>query len=190
MGDLTTNVLTAMEPTSVPMVDSNANNDQTRHSSSELRPITKQRQTIVLISSFLTICITIGFNQSYGVFQSYYTSSTQTMLPPSTKSESALVAFVGTLGYGLTWVGSIFVNPIMARLGLRGTRTLCVIGVFTMSLGFGLASLSTQVCPLWIPKFVYVRGYKANQSGLRFGIFYLLRVSYLELGLRSSTSLS
>jgi hypothetical protein len=111
----------------------------------ELRPITQKRQIGVLISSFVTICITIGFNQAYGVFQNYYISPTQTFLPKSTGNESALVAFVGTLGYGLTWAGSIVVNPTMARLDVRGTRWLCISGVFCMSLGFALASLSTQV---------------------------------------------
>ncbi|TVY83645.1 Aspyridones efflux protein apdF [Lachnellula suecica] len=111
----------------------------------ELRPTTKQRQILVLISSFLTICITIGFNQAYGVFQNYYISDDQTMLPKSTKNDSALVAFVGTLGAGLTWGGSIVVNPIIARLGIKATRGISVLGVLFMSLGFGLASLGTQV---------------------------------------------
>jgi MFS family permease len=111
----------------------------------DLRPITRKRQILVLISAFLTIVITIGFNQAYGVFQSYYTSPTQDMLPKSTSKDSALVAFVGTLGYGMTWGGSIFVNPIMARLGVKGTRWLGVAGVLGMSAGFGLASLSTRV---------------------------------------------
>jgi hypothetical protein len=111
----------------------------------ELRPMTKQRQILVLISSFLTIFITIGFNQSYGVFQSYYISSAQTMLPKSTSKNGALVAFVGTLGAGLTWGGSIIVNPIIARLGIKGIRGISVLGVLFMSLGFGLASLGTQV---------------------------------------------
>lgn len=117
----------------------------TSTNTADLRPITRQRQILVLISAFLTIFITIGFNQAYGVFQSYYTSPTQTMLPKATSKDSALVAFVGTLGYGLTWGGSIFVNPIMARLGVKGTRWLGVVGVLGMSAGFGLASLSTQV---------------------------------------------
>ena len=111
----------------------------------DLRPITRNRQILVLISAFLTIVVTIGFNQAYGVFQSYYISTTQTMLPRSTSQDSALVAFVGTLGYGLTWGGSIFVNPLMARLGVKGTRWLGVLGVLVMSAGFGLASFSTQV---------------------------------------------
>jgi MFS family permease len=73
------------------------------------------------------------------------------MLPKSTKDDGALVAFVGTLGNGLTWGGSIFVNPLLTRvegktfMGLDGRRWITTIGVLLMSLGFGLASLSTQV---------------------------------------------
>jgi len=117
--------------------------------SPELRPMTRQRQILVLISSFLTICITIGFNQAYGVFQSYYISPSQTMLPKTTAEDGALVAFVGSLGYGLTWGGSIFVNPVIARLGIKGTRGVSVLGVLCMSAGFGLASLSTRVSILY-----------------------------------------
>lgn len=122
--------------------------------SPELLPITRKRQILVLISGFLTICITIGFNQSYGVFQNYYISPTQTMLPKSTANEGALVAFIGTLGYGLTWGGSIVVNPTMARMGVRGIRGLGILGVFFMSLGFVLASFSTQVSEVEFPIFL------------------------------------
>ncbi|EDN90949.1 hypothetical protein SS1G_00349 [Sclerotinia sclerotiorum 1980 UF-70] len=111
----------------------------------ELRPITRQRQIIILISSFLTICITIGLNQSYGVFQSYYISPAQNMLPKTTGNEGALVAFVGTLGSGLTWAGSIVVNPMMTRLGAKGPKHICIMGVVFISLGFGLASLCKEV---------------------------------------------
>ncbi|KAE9370424.1 monocarboxylate transporter [Stipitochalara longipes BDJ] len=116
-------------------------------SSNDLHPTTPRRQLLVLISSFLTICITIGLNQSYGVFQSYYTSPSQTMLPVSTSS-SALTAFIGTLGSGLTWSGSLLINPILARLNVQGTKLLCIIGVLCMSLGLGLASLCSQVWQL------------------------------------------
>jgi MFS family permease len=116
-------------------------------SSNLLRPTTPRRQLLVLISSFLTICITIGLNQSYGVFQSYYISPSQTILPGSTSS-SALTAFIGTLGSGLTWSGSLFINPVLARLDLMGTRCLCIAGVICMSLGLGVASLCTQVWQL------------------------------------------
>ncbi|KAN0106434.1 monocarboxylate transporter [Hyaloscypha variabilis] len=116
-------------------------------SSNDLHPTTPRRQLLVLISSFLTICITIGLNQSYGVFQSYYTSPSQTMLPISTSS-SALTAFIGTLGSGLTWSGSLLINPILARLNVKGTKVLCVTGILFMSLGLGLASLCSQVWQL------------------------------------------
>ena len=112
-------------------------------STDELLPVTTRRQALILLSSFLAICITIGFNQSYGVFQSYYNSSEQDMLPPEAQSQGALIAFVGTLGAGLTWGGSIAVNPMMARV--RDVRLLTVTGVVCMSAGFGLASLGTQV---------------------------------------------
>lgn len=117
----------------------------------ELRPTTRRRQILILISSFLTIYIVVGFNQSYGIFQGYYTSDTQDMLPKSARNEGALIAFVGTLGSGLTWGGSIVVNPLLARvegenlMGLEGRRWITTMGVLLMSLGFGLASLSTQV---------------------------------------------
>ncbi|PQE16925.1 hypothetical protein CJF30_00003635 [Rutstroemia sp. NJR-2017a BBW] len=122
----------------------------------ELRPITRQRQILVLISSFLAICITIGLNQSYGVFQSYYISPTQTMLPKTTANNGALVAFVGTLGSGLTWAGSIVVNPMMTRLGDRASKYICITGVICMSLGLGLASLCTQLWQLLLSQgFLY-----------------------------------
>jgi MFS family permease len=120
----------------------------------QLRPITRQTQIMVLASSFLTICVVVGFNQSYGVFQGYYTSDTQTMLPCSTKNDGALLAFAGTLGAGLTWGGSIFVNPLLSRVegrslfGLPGRCWITTSGVLLMSLGFGLASLSTQIWQL------------------------------------------
>jgi hypothetical protein len=117
----------------------------------ELRPVTRQRQVLVLLSSFLTIFIVVGFNQSYGVFQGYYTSDKQSMLPPSAKNNGALLAFVGTLGSGLTWGGSVFVNPLLMRvegktlLGLEGRKWITTTGVLLISLGFGLASLSTEI---------------------------------------------
>src|ERR1700738_4337698 len=92
------------------------NSPENATSSHELRPVTQRRQILILLSSFLTICITIGFNQSYGVFQSYYVSPSQDMLPPAAQSQSAWIAFVGTLGAGLTWGGSVVVNPLMARV--------------------------------------------------------------------------
>ncbi|KAL3423803.1 hypothetical protein PVAG01_05550 [Phlyctema vagabunda] len=118
------------------------------HDTSNLYPVTRGRQILVLASGFLTICVTIGFNQAYGVFQSYYMSPSQEMISGSTRGQGALVAFVGTLGAGLTWAGSIVVNPLIARLGIKGSRLVGVVGVLCMSLGFGLASCCTEIWQL------------------------------------------
>jgi MFS family permease len=73
------------------------------------------------------------------------------MLPPSASSSGALLAFVGTLGSGLTWGGSIFVNPLLSRveeksfLHLPGRQCITLTGVLLMSLGFLLASFATQI---------------------------------------------
>jgi hypothetical protein len=107
-----------------------------------LRPVTPRRQALILLSSFLTICVTIGLNQAYGVFQSYYASPAQTLLPAGARAQGAWIAFVGALGAGLTWGGSLFVNPLMARV--RDVRWLTVTGVVCMSAGFGLASFGTE----------------------------------------------
>ena len=118
-------------------------NVPTENISHQLLPVTRRKQFLVLISSFLTVCITIGFNQSYGVFQSYYVSNEASILPLSQAKSGALIAFIGTLGAGLTWGGSIVINPLMART--KEKRYITVSGVVLMSLGFGLASLATRV---------------------------------------------
>ena len=117
--------------------------DPPENASEQLRPVTKQRQIWVLLSAFLTVCITIGLNQSYGIFQVAYASTNDSFLPIEETRSVALLAFVGTLGAGLTWAGSICINPWMARV--KNVRYITVAGVLLMSLGFGLASLATQI---------------------------------------------
>ncbi|KAK3066206.1 hypothetical protein LTS18_001909, partial [Coniosporium uncinatum] len=110
----------------------------------ELLPTTRNRQIIVLISAFMTVFQTIGMNQAYGVFQSYYTSNpADSVLPPSQASNKAVVAFVGMLGAGLTWAGSIYVNPLMARS--KDLRHITLAGAVFMSLGYILAGFSTRI---------------------------------------------
>lgn len=116
--------------------------EEANNISIRLRPVTKKRQIWVLVSAFLTICITIGFNQSYGVFQRAYSSEEGNMIPPSQAENTALIAFIGTLGAGLTWAGSVVISPLMERVS--STRYITLSGVVLMSLGFGLASISTQ----------------------------------------------
>lgn len=141
-----------------------------------LAPISRKKQAAVLFSAFTTIALTIGYNQCFGVFQEYYLSPDQDVLAPAPASlaspPTALLAFVGTLCYGLTWAGGIVVNPIISRiehgawepnaaspcatssssrlwrlraLRLLTPKTITMSGVCLMSLGFALASLSTSI---------------------------------------------
>ena len=126
----------------------------------------------MLFSAFTAIALTIGYNQCFGVFQEYYLSPRQNVLTPSPASQTspptALLAFVGTLCYGLTWAGGILVNPVMSRLEngdwasstpstrkwrrrilcLLTPKTVTISGVFIMSAGFTLASFSRYVWQL------------------------------------------
>lgn len=141
--DLTEASTTTLHPSQTTTDALPDDNIPTENVSHQLLPVTRRKQLLVLISSFLTVCITIGFNQSYGVFQSYYVSDDASILAPSQAKSSALIAFIGTLGAGLTWGGSIVINPLMARTAEK--RYITVSGVILMSLGFGLASLATRV---------------------------------------------
>ncbi|KAI1742459.1 major facilitator superfamily domain-containing protein [Xylaria scruposa] len=132
--------------------------------------IPRKKQVVVLLSAFATIALTIGYNQCFGVFQEYYLSTAQDILKPSPASQAspptALLSFVGTLCYGLTWAGGILVNPVISRIehgtwGATATpstrawrrrgfrlltpRSITTLGVVMMSAGFGLASLSTSI---------------------------------------------
>ncbi|AEO64674.1 uncharacterized protein THITE_47560 [Thermothielavioides terrestris NRRL 8126] len=136
---------------------------------SALPPISRRKQAAVLCSAFVAIALTIGYNQCFGVFQEYYLSSGQDVLVPSPASQAspptALLAFVGTLCYGLTWAGGILVNPVISRiehgiwapttpstrlwrrrvLRLSTPRTITVSGVLIMSAALTLASFSRTI---------------------------------------------
>lgn len=106
-------------------------------------PPTRKKQAIVLVSTFLMIFQTIGINQTYGVFQEFYTTSPVSFLPEKQANNRAAVAFVGTLGAGLTWGGSIFVNPLVSRT--KDIRWITGLGSVGMSLGLILAGESRNV---------------------------------------------
>ncbi|KAI1380606.1 major facilitator superfamily domain-containing protein [Hypoxylon crocopeplum] len=134
-----------------------------------LPPISRRKQAVVLLSAFMTIALTIGYNQCFGVFQEYYLSSSQDIIVPSPASQAspptALLAFVGTLCYGLTWAGGILVNPVISRIEhgtwtlttpstrlwrrrimrLLTPRTITISGVLIMTVGFTLASFSSSI---------------------------------------------
>jgi hypothetical protein len=103
-----------------------------------LRPVTRRWQLTVLLAAFLDVFLTIGINQSYGVYLAYYTttgsSEVDPFLPRSEPQNKALLALVGTLGAGLTWGGSIFVNPIMART--KDLRWVTGSGAVLIGIGY------------------------------------------------------
>lgn len=137
-----------------------------------LPPVSRKKQAVVLGSAFVATALTIGYNQVFGVFQEYYLSASQDVLVPSPAAQAAppiaLLTFVGTLCYGLTWAGGIIVNPLMSRieqgtwrgatpstrlwrrrmLRLVTRKTITVSGVLLATLGFTLASFSTTIWQL------------------------------------------
>ncbi|OAA65481.1 Major facilitator superfamily domain, general substrate transporter [Niveomyces insectorum RCEF 264] len=98
-----------------PTSDYNHDDDDDDDAAPPLPPVSRRDQASVIVAAFLAIALTIGYNQSYGVFQEYYLSPGQDVLVHRMKTNTALLAFVGTLGAGLTWAGSLVVNPWLAR---------------------------------------------------------------------------
>ncbi|KAK2861248.1 hypothetical protein FQN49_004393 [Arthroderma sp. PD_2] len=110
----------------------------------EFAPTTQKRQVAVLICSFLAVAMTIGPNFSYGVFQDYYVTSNDSILPPSEAKNRAAVALVGTLGAGLTWSGSIVINPLMGRVKGNANQKIATVGCCLMSSSYALAGSSQR----------------------------------------------
>jgi MFS family permease len=157
---------------SVSLPESEIERGPTPEQFSALPPISHRKQAAVLFSAFATIALTIGYNQCFGVFQEFYLSPSQDVLTPSPSQQAtpptALLAFVGTLCYGLTWAGGIMVSPVMARieqgrwattmlssklwryrlLRLLTPRTITISGVLLMCAGFLLASFSRSLWEL------------------------------------------
>ncbi|OTB00453.1 hypothetical protein M426DRAFT_65941 [Hypoxylon sp. CI-4A] len=150
----------ATQVQSIPLADRVADSESAPVAA--LPPISRRKQAAVLLSAFMTIALTIGYNQTFGVFQEYYLSPSQDIITPAPAAQAspptALLAFVGTLCYGLTWAGGILVNPVISRiehgtwtLGTPSTRrrilrsltprTVTISGVLIMSAGFALASI-------------------------------------------------
>ncbi|KAJ9624388.1 hypothetical protein H2204_010841 [Knufia peltigerae] len=115
-----------------------------------MRPVSRKRQTSILLCAFLDVFVTIGLNQAYGVFLNYYltdgSSEKDPFLPKSEVSSKAMLAFVGTVGAGLTWAGSIFVNPIMARS--KDPRWITGSGAIFISAAYVIASFCHKVWQL------------------------------------------
>ncbi|KAF9498832.1 monocarboxylate transporter [Pleurotus eryngii] len=135
-------------------VDRHSSNHADRESSGTAvqaveRP-TKQYQMLLLLSGFFMTFHVIGINSVYGIFQEFYTSAETNIL--DAHGQDALVALVGTIGSGLTWSGSIFVNPLMARID--NVRMISLAGAIIMSIGLFAASYSTRLWHLYLTQAV------------------------------------
>ncbi|KAA1467846.1 MFS general substrate transporter [Dentipellis sp. KUC8613] len=111
----------------------------------DLRP-SKRFQVLLVLAGFMMIFQTIGTNQTYGVYQEFYTSPQSNI--KDGPGQDALVSLVGTIGSGLTWSGSIFVNPLIARV--KNLKLITLSGVVIMSLGLVLASFATKLWHLFL----------------------------------------
>lgn len=145
-------VLTAQDARSIELVGADDDSGLERivtpsNAQPAMRPVSKRRQVLILICAFFDVFVTIGLNQAYGVFLEHYltegSSEIDPFLPKSEVSNKAMVAFVGTTGAGLTWGGSIFVNPIMARS--KDPRYVTGAGAVFIGLGYILASFCNRV---------------------------------------------
>ncbi|GJE90222.1 MFS general substrate transporter [Phanerochaete sordida] len=120
--------------------------DESQHEAEEEWRPTKKYQAILLAAGFAMIFQVIGINSIYGIFQEFYTSPESNI--KDAQGQDALVSLVGTIGTGLTWSGSIFVNPLIART--QHVQYIMLPGVLIMSLGIFLASFSTRLWHLYL----------------------------------------
>ncbi|KAF9465457.1 major facilitator superfamily domain-containing protein [Collybia nuda] len=128
----------------------NSDHDDPNSNRSQRSPVParpeRPYQTLLLLSGFFMIFHVIGINSLFGIFQELYTSPNSSI--SDAKQRDALVSLVGTIGSGLTWSGSIFVNPMIART--ENLKLITITGVVIMSLGLILASFSTKLWHLYL----------------------------------------
>ncbi|KAK0652318.1 hypothetical protein B0T16DRAFT_454695 [Cercophora newfieldiana] len=159
--------LKASEPEHDAEIEAEAEAEANPIQMSDLPPPSRRKQAAVLLSAFGSVVLTFGYNQTYGVFQEYYLSPSQNVLSPAPalapSPPTALLAFVGTLCYGLTWAGGIAVNPVISRiehgtwtagprhhrmLGMLRPKTITISGILMVSFGFTLASFCHSIWQL------------------------------------------
>ncbi|KAI0756441.1 MFS general substrate transporter [Daedaleopsis nitida] len=107
---------------------------------------TRTYQCLLLLAGFMMTFHVIGINSIYGLFQEFYTSPETNI--KAAEGQDALVSLVGTIGSGLTWSGSIFVNPMIGRYD--NVKLISLTGAFIMSTGIVLASFCTELWQLFL----------------------------------------
>ncbi|KAJ3710677.1 monocarboxylate transporter [Lentinula raphanica] len=111
-----------------------------------IAPPTRIYQTMLVLAGSMMIFHIIGLNQVFGIFQEFYTSSQSNI--KGAQGQDALVSLVGSIGTGLTWSGSIIMNPLIARID--NIKLVTLTGAFIMSLGLVLASFATHIWHLYL----------------------------------------
>ncbi|KAH9964200.1 major facilitator superfamily domain-containing protein [Russula dissimulans] len=109
-------------------------------------------QCLLVLAGFIATFQTIGSNQTYGIFQEFYTSSDSNIL--DARGQYAMTSLIGTIGGGLTWSGSLFVSYIISK-GCN-LSLMCLAGSAIMSLGLILSSLATKLWHLFITQAILV----------------------------------
>jgi MFS family permease len=110
-------------------------------SDSEFPRPTRLYQCALVLAGFFATFQTIGLNQTYGIFQDFYTSTESNIVDGP--GRYAMASLIGTIGGGLTWSGSVFVGMLISK-GCNMCM-VCLSGAFLMSLGLILASLATRM---------------------------------------------
>ncbi|KAJ3838249.1 MFS general substrate transporter [Lentinula raphanica] len=115
-----------------------------------IAPPTRIYQTMLVLAGSMMIFHIIGLNQVFGIFQvelmEFYTSSQSNI--KGVQGQDALVSLVGSIGTGLTWSGSIIMNPLIARID--NIKLVTLTGAFIMSFGLVLASFATHIWHLYL----------------------------------------
>jgi len=109
-------------------------------------------QCLLVLAGFIATFQTIGSNQTYGIFQEFYTSSESNIL--DARGQYAMTSLIGTIGGGLTWSGSLLVSYIISK-GCN-LSLMCLAGSAIMSLGLILSSLATKLWHLFISQAILV----------------------------------
>ncbi|KAN0111594.1 MFS general substrate transporter [Russula decolorans] len=109
-------------------------------------------QCVLILAGFFATFQTIGLNQTYGIFQDFYTSTHSNIIDGP--GRYAMASLIGTIGGGLTWSGSVFVGVLISK-GCDMTL-MCLTGSALMSLGFILASLATKLWHLFLTQALLV----------------------------------
>ncbi|KAF8481821.1 MFS general substrate transporter [Russula ochroleuca] len=113
---------------------------------------TRLYQCALVLAGFFATFQTIGLNQTYGIFQDFYTSSESNIIDGP--GRYAMASLIGTIGGGLTWSGSVFVAMLISK-GCD-MCVMCLSGAALMSLGFILASLATRLWQLFLTQAILV----------------------------------